>query len=100
MDSDSANLVAMTGDLASIRARLAARGGPALWRGLDELAGDDEFFRKLGDEFAPGAAEWDDAASRRNFLKLMGASLALAGMVGCNDQPQETIVPYVNPPEQ
>lgn len=100
IDRDAPTTLAHSADLTSIRARLAARSGPRLWRGMEELAGDDSFFKKLRDEFAPGASEWFDATSRRNFLKLMGASMALAGMVGCNDQPQETIVPYVDPPEQ
>ena len=33
-------------------------------------------------------------------MKLMGASLALAGVYGCERGPEETIVPYVQPPEQ
>ena len=39
------------------------------------------------------------ALPRRDFLKLMGASLALAGLSGCAFQPNEKIVPYVNQPE-
>ena len=69
------------------------------WRSLDELAGDEAFFRRLGDEFAPEASVWLDPTSRRNFLRIMGASLAMAGLVGCSDFPDEKIVPYVNPPE-
>ena len=68
-------------------------------RSLDELAGDEDFFRKVGDEFAPDAAVWLDPTSRRNFLRIMGASLALAGLAGCGDFPDEKIIPYVNPPE-
>ena len=37
--------------------------------------------------------------SRRNFLTLMGASLALAGLAGCR-RPEQKIVPYVKPPEE
>jgi molybdopterin-containing oxidoreductase family iron-sulfur binding subunit len=52
-------------------------------------------------EFPQGASEWaGDDVSRRNFLKLMGASLALAGVYGCTRQPDEKIVPYVAAPEQ
>ena len=40
-----------------------------------------------------------DAVERRSFLKLMGASLALAGMAGCTRQPPEQILPYVRQPE-
>ena len=37
---------------------------------------------------------------RRQFLKLMGASLALAGVSACTRQPPEKIVPYVTQPEE
>ena len=66
---------------------------------MEELAGDEEFAKKLHDEFAPDASVWLDPTSRRNFLRLMGASLALSGVVGCSDFPEEKIVPYVNQPE-
>jgi Fe-S-cluster-containing dehydrogenase component len=39
------------------------------------------------------------AVDRREFLRLMGASLALAGLGACTRQPTETIVPYVRQPE-
>jgi Fe-S-cluster-containing dehydrogenase component/anaerobic selenocysteine-containing dehydrogenase len=50
-------------------------------------------------EFPRQAAEWTATMSRRQFLQLMGASLALAGLTGCTSQPPEKIVPYVNAPE-
>ncbi len=43
---------------------------------------------------------WHDPIERRTFMKLMGASLALAGLSGCVFQPPEKIVPYVNQPEE
>ncbi len=51
-------------------------------------------------EFPKGASEWADAVSRRGFMKLMGASLAMAGMTACTKQPLEPIVPYVQQPEE
>ena len=48
----------------------------------------EEFPRQAG-------SEWVDAVSRRGFLKVMGASLALAGLAGCTKQPDEPIFPYV-----
>ncbi|MEN6626685.1 MAG: 4Fe-4S dicluster domain-containing protein [Candidatus Sumerlaeia bacterium] len=42
---------------------------------------------------------WDEGVSRRRFLQIMGASLALAGVGGCTRQPPESIVPYVTQPE-
>jgi molybdopterin-containing oxidoreductase family iron-sulfur binding subunit len=73
------------------------------WRSLQELARTPEFEAFLHREFPAAASEWADAnpVSRRNFLKLMGASLALAGVNGGCERPvREKIVPYVQPPEQ
>src|ERR1043166_5850190 len=52
------------------------------------------------DEFAPGASEWPNGLSRREFLRLSGATLALAGLGACTKQPIERIVPYVKQPEE
>jgi molybdopterin-containing oxidoreductase family iron-sulfur binding subunit len=90
-------------DLAAIRGRLAGTRGKEYWRSLDELAATAEFQEFLHREFPRQAAEWNDPnpLSRRQFLKLMAASLALAGLSGCQlTEPQEKIVPYVNKPEQ
>jgi MoCo/4Fe-4S cofactor protein with predicted Tat translocation signal len=86
-------------DLSALRARLTATSGPAFWRSLDELAETDEFKRYVEREFPEHASEWNDPAGRRQFLKLMGASLALAGITGCTRQPAEKILPYVSNPE-
>jgi MoCo/4Fe-4S cofactor protein with predicted Tat translocation signal len=88
-------------DLAAIRARLDASRGREYWRSLEELADSDGFQELLEREFPRQAAEWkDDAAGRRQFLKVMGASLALAGLSACTRQPTETIMPYVRQPEE
>ena len=73
---------------------------PAYWRSLSELAQTDQFEQFLHREFPHAASEWHDPVSRRNFLQLMGASLALAGLYGCQRGQPEKIVPYVQPPEQ
>jgi molybdopterin-containing oxidoreductase family iron-sulfur binding subunit len=70
------------------------------WRSLNDLAETPEFLDFVHREFPRAASEWHDPLSRRNFMKLMGASLALAGVYGCERGPEETIVPYVQPPEQ
>src|SRR5690349_10514358 len=88
-----------TSNLSAIRARLAGRTGHAYWRGLEELSQSEEFRQAVIDEFPAGAPWWEDHSSRRTFLKVMGASLAMAGFAGCAKPPQEKIVPYVNPPE-
>ena len=76
--------------------------GPQYWRSLQELAGSEEFQQALHREFPKGASEWLDTVSRRGFLKVMGASLGLAGLTsttGCVRLPLEPIVPYVRQPE-
>ena len=85
-------------DLLAARDKLATNG-PEYWRSLQELAGDPEFQQRLHREFPKGASEWLAPFSRRDFLSLMGASLALAGMTGCVKQPFEEIVPYVVQPD-
>src|SRR5580658_590921 len=70
------------------------------WRSFEELARTEEFLKFSEDEFVHRQPAQDDAASRRSFLGLMGASLALAGAAGCTKQPKETIVPYVRQPEE
>ena len=87
-------------DLSEIRARLAVERGPRFWRSLEELAGTEAFQEYLGREFPSEASEWTDPSSRRTFLRLMGASLALAGVTGCGINKPEKIVPYVRAPEE
>ncbi len=87
-------------DLQTVRAQIAQTKGPEYWRSLEELAGSSEFQEMMHREFPKGASEWLDAVSRRGFLKLMGASLAMAGMTACTKQPLEPIVPYVRQPEE
>ena len=75
---------------------------PAQWKSLDEVEGGDrdpfmEFIRR---EYPSQAHRLADPPERREFLKLMGASLALAGVgAGCTRQPKETILPYAKSPE-
>ncbi|MBS1211994.1 MAG: molybdopterin oxidoreductase, iron-sulfur binding subunit, partial [Proteobacteria bacterium] len=70
------------------------------WRSLEEWAGTDECRAFLGLEFPYLAQWWDVPVKRREMLKLMAASLALAGIDGCSRQPAEEIVPYVRAPER
>ncbi len=87
-------------DLSAIRARLENKSGPTYWRSLEELAETPAFTEFLHREFPSQASEFTDPAGRRTFLKLMGASLALAGAAGYTRQPEEAIVPYVKAPEE
>jgi MoCo/4Fe-4S cofactor protein with predicted Tat translocation signal len=85
--------------LAQVRERLATQKGKKYWRSIDELADTPEFGELVSQEFPSQASEWIDPVSRRSFLKVMGASMALAGLAGCTKQPDEPIMPYVKAPE-
>jgi MoCo/4Fe-4S cofactor protein with predicted Tat translocation signal len=74
-------------------------GQRRFWRSLEELDETPEFLDYLRHEFPSRADEFTDPAGRRHFLKLMAASLGLAGATGCLRQPEEKIVPYVRQPE-
>ena len=66
--------------------------GPKYWRSLDQLAETPEFRQWVEREFPSGASEFSDPVSRRNFVKIMSASFALAGVAtlgaGCR-RPEE-----------
>jgi molybdopterin-containing oxidoreductase family iron-sulfur binding subunit len=76
------------------------RGAKKYWRSLDELADTPVFREFVEREFPQQAEGWNDPVERRTFMKLMGASLALAGLSGCVFQPPEKIVPNVKQPEE
>ncbi|SDL71982.1 prokaryotic molybdopterin-containing oxidoreductase family, iron-sulfur binding subunit [Modicisalibacter muralis] len=83
----------------SLRGELDGRRGVQYWRSLEELAEQPKFAEFLADEFPRWHALWEAPVARRRVLKLMAASLALAGLTGCENQPEERIVPYVDMPE-
>jgi MoCo/4Fe-4S cofactor protein with predicted Tat translocation signal len=91
-------------ELSAVREQLAAARGREYWRSLEDLAGTPEFQEMVEREFPRQAIGWSDDESpsegRRNFLKLMGASLALGGLAACTRQPTEHIMPYVRQPEE
>jgi MoCo/4Fe-4S cofactor protein with predicted Tat translocation signal len=86
-------------DFTEFRKRVGDLRGKEYWRSLEELARDedsfDEFFHQ---EFPQQAVALDKGVHRRDFMKLMGASVAMAGLAACK-QPAESIVPYVRQPE-
>jgi molybdopterin-containing oxidoreductase family iron-sulfur binding subunit len=94
--------VSQTPTIDEIRRRLETAKGQEYWRGLDELADTEEFRAFMAEEFPRQAAPLEASLQRRDFLKLLGASLALAGLSACArpSLPHETIVPYVQAPEQ
>ena len=74
--------------------------GSGFWRTLEEQADTPAFRAHLHNEFPSEIEGMTDPVKRRAFLKLMGASLALAGAGACTRQPAEAIVPYVRQPEE
>ena len=89
-------------DINAVRERLKGEKGKAYWRSLDELAETTEFQEFLHKEFPRQAAPIEGSLHRRDFLKLLGASLALAGLTACARpvSPTEKIMPYVQQPEE
>ena len=100
-DSDRhINFKLMRDHILSLQDAETPRGGKKYWRSLEELADSPVFREFVAREFPQQAEEWHSAVERRTFLKLMGASLALAGLSGCVFQPPEKIVPNVKQPEE
>ena len=92
--------------LAAIQERLDQRRtvpphGKRYWRSLEELADSEAFAELVRGEFPEQADVWPESLSRRKFLALMGASLALAGLSGCSVQPAPSVdlVAYAHPPD-
>ncbi|MDY0884428.1 TAT-variant-translocated molybdopterin oxidoreductase [Dongia soli] len=85
-------------NLESLGARLKGKRGRTFWRSLEELSRTKEFTDFLAAEF-PALATHQPKFARRTLLKAMGASLALAGLAGCDGKEDETALPYVNAPE-
>jgi len=75
--------------------------GKAYWKSVEDLAHTEHFQRYLEREFPENADEMTkDPLTRRTFLKLMGASLALAGVgLSACRRPEAHLVPYTKTPE-
>lgn len=67
--------------------------GKHYWRSLDQLADTPAFREWLHREFPQGASELENASSRRTLLKMMAASVGLAGLTACS-RPVEKILPH------
>ena len=86
-------------NFASLRDMILSQNGKEYWRSIEEHADTPEFREFIAEEYPHEIEDWDNGLSRRNFVKVMGASLALAGLSGCVIQPPEKIVPPVRNPE-
>ncbi|EMI27128.1 TAT-variant-translocated molybdopterin oxidoreductase [Rhodopirellula europaea] len=72
----------------------SAAGKPQYWRSLSEYRQDDTFVNEfLHREFPVAASEFPEGVSRRRWMQIMGASLAMAGAAGCR-YPEELIAPF------
>ncbi len=79
---------------------LYEQDGKVYFRSAEQLAGDEALAAFMVREFPEAASELTSDVSRRNFLSLMGAGIALAGFgTGCVRRPEEKIVPYAKRPE-
>ncbi len=87
-------------DISALRARQKEGKVGMAWRALDEIAETPEYLEFKNHEFPPGVAPWQSPVNRRDFLKLAGAGLMLAGLAGCRKRPIHEIVPYVKAPEE
>ena len=70
---------------------------PRQWTSIEELSDDSALADWLASEY-PVAATFEPTA-RRQFLKLMAASFALAGLTGCSKSPFVPALPYVEQPD-
>jgi MoCo/4Fe-4S cofactor protein with predicted Tat translocation signal len=85
-------------DLEMIRQRLAESDASLIWKSLEEVADSEGFDEFIHEEF-PRQATLASSLSRRDFLRLMAASLGLAGLTSCIPTPIERIMPYSQAPE-
>ena len=87
-------------DIVAAGARQDASAGRRFWRGLGELAETPAFTESLHHEFPNDPEKENPGVNRRDVLKLMAASAALAGLSSCTKLPTQKIVPYVRAPEE
>ncbi|XXF81663.1 TAT-variant-translocated molybdopterin oxidoreductase [Myxococcaceae bacterium GXIMD 01537] len=75
--------------------------GRTYWRSLEEKLGAPEYLESTRPEFPAGADLPPSGLVRREFMQLMGASLALAGVTGCTTRPpDERMVAYTKTPAE
>lgn len=87
------------GDRDELQGELAGKSGKQYWKSLEALSGTDSFREFIAREYPSQLEVFQDLPERRTFLKVMGASLALAGISSCTRQPKEIIHPFAKSPE-
>ena len=72
--------------------------GRTYWRSVEEQAHGEAALPDRDREFPLGAFDVPKGFARRDFLQLMGASVALAGLTACTEKPVERILAYTKTP--
>lgn len=67
------------------------------WKGLEQLKNDPAYIKNADKEFVNLGVEEDPGHSRRDFLKMMGFSVAAVSLAAC-ETPIRKAIPYVNKP--
>ncbi len=73
--------------------------GRTYWRSVEEQLHGEDALPHRDQEFPPGAFDVPKGFARRDFLQLMGASVALAGLTACTERPVEKILAYTKAPD-
>ncbi|MGZ6076813.1 MAG: TAT-variant-translocated molybdopterin oxidoreductase [Myxococcaceae bacterium] len=73
--------------------------GRTYWRSVEEQLHGEAALPHRDEEFPPGAFDVPKGFARRDFLQLMGASVALAGLTACTEKPVEKILAYTKAPD-
>jgi len=73
--------------------------GRTYWRSVEEELHGEAALPHRDQEFPPGAFDVPKGFARRDFLQLMGASVALAGLTACTEKPVERILAYTKTPD-
>ena len=95
-DQDGRDLL----EIAAVRNQQRSDAGKRFWQSLEELAETERYRNSLHNEFPGVDTKETSQVSRRDVLKLMSASAALAGLTACTKLPTQKIVPYVVAPEE
>jgi molybdopterin-containing oxidoreductase family iron-sulfur binding subunit len=86
-------------ELEALRRALSGARGDEFWRRLEQLSATPALRAFLEREFPSQAPRWGSTLERREFLRLMGASLGVMGLAACTRQPEERIYPFARSPE-
>jgi MoCo/4Fe-4S cofactor protein with predicted Tat translocation signal len=73
--------------------------GRRYWRSVEEKLQGEAALPDRDREFPLGAFDVPKGFARRDFLQLMGASVALAGLTACTQKPVERILAYTKTPD-